>query len=141
MSLSSICKQLELKDHVAHLSVIFVLRFPGRLSDAIMDLMFLPTSEATRQSCLHIFTALASCPPLELCNQRGQSRKHKRKTREMNQQKMDKALASAVERDNLPKRSARRLRSFLSHFLLPQLDANRGMLSSIGGLDDASSSV
>jgi hypothetical protein len=59
----------------------------------------------------------------------------------MKQQKMDKALASAVERDNLPKRSARRLRSFLSHFLLPQLDANKGMLSSIGALDDASSSV
>ena len=124
-----------------HPSVNIILRFLGRLSDAIMDLMFLPTSEATRQSCLHIFTVLASCPPLELCNQHGQSRKHKRKTREMKQQKMDKALASAVERDNLPKRSARRLRSFLSHFLLPQLDANKGMLLSIGELNDASSSV
>jgi hypothetical protein len=91
--------------------------------------MFIPTSEVARQSCQHIFTALASCSPLELFNQRVLSRKHKRKTREMKQQKMEKALESAVERGNLPKRSAKRLRAFLSHFLMPQLDANRGMLT------------
>ena len=104
--------------------------------------MFLPTSEVTRQCCLHIFTALASCPPLELCNLRGQSGKHKRKTREMKQKNMaflDKALETAIEHDNLPKRSAKRLRAFLSHFLLPQLDANKGMLLSILKLNEASS--
>ena len=90
-----------------------------------MDLMFIPTSEVARQSCQHILTVLASCSPLELFNQRAQSRKHKRKNREIKQQKMEKALESAVERGNLSKRSAKRIRAFLSHFLVPQLDANR----------------
>jgi hypothetical protein len=40
---------------------------------------------------------------------------------------IDKALESSVEHNNLPRRSVKRLRVFLSHLLLPQLDPNRAL--------------
>ena len=103
-----------------------------RLSDAIMDLMFLPTSEAIRQSCLNIFTAVLAFPPNELRNQ--QRKPGKYKTREMKDKKiefLDKCIETAVIGDKLPKKSGKRLRAFLCHFLKPQLDANKGVICPI----------
>lgn len=109
-------------------SPVWMLRLTHtRLSDAIMDLMFLPTFKVTRQSCQHLFSALAICLPTELW--RGQS-KQKLRNRENKQQMtsfIDKALESAVEHNNLPRRCVKRLRVFLSHLLLPQLDPNRAL--------------
>lgn len=100
-----------------------------RLSDAIMDLMFVPTSEAIRNCCLNIFTTIMTCPPQELCNQ---GRKPaNQKTCEMKTQKqefLDKCIETAVIVEKLPKKSGKRLRAFLSHLLIPQLDANNGMM-------------
>eukprot|EP00578_Thalassiosira_sp_NH16_P006270 CAMPEP_0181120618 /NCGR_PEP_ID=MMETSP1071-20121207/24259_1 /TAXON_ID=35127 /ORGANISM="Thalassiosira sp., Strain NH16" /LENGTH=1767 /DNA_ID=CAMNT_0023205299 /DNA_START=89 /DNA_END=5389 /DNA_ORIENTATION=+ len=101
-----------------------------RLSDAIMDLLFIPTSEVIRQSCLNIFTTLTACPPTELCSQQRQSGKQKRKAREVKAQKMeflDKCLESAVLDDNIPKRCEKRLKIFLSFFLIPHMDANSAL--------------
>jgi len=114
---------------IALKSPIWFLRLTHtRLSDAILDLLFLPTSEAIRQSCLDIFTTLTSCPPTDLCNHRRQSGKHKRKAREIKVQKMefvDKCLESAVINDNVPERCKKRLRLFLSFFLISSPDANK----------------
>ena len=94
-------------------------------------MMFLPTSGAIRQCCLNLLSTLTACPATELCNQRRQSGKHKRKARaDIKAQKMDlidKTLEASVANDSLPKRSAKRLRAFLSHFVVLHLDANRGM--------------
>jgi len=112
-------------------SPIWYLRLTHtRLSDAILDLVFCPTSEPIRQSCLNIFTTLTACPPIELCNQRRQSGKNKRKAREAKAQRLefqDRCIESAVVNDNLPKRAAKRLRAFLSHFLIPHPDANKAL--------------
>ena len=111
-------------------SPIWVLKLTHtRLSDAIMDLMFLPTSEAIRQSCLNIFTAIMSCPPDELYNQRLKPANNK--TREVKGRKiefLDKCIQTAVVVDKLPKKSGKRIRAFLSHLLIPQLDANKGRM-------------
>jgi len=110
-------------------SPVWMLRLTNtRLSDAIMDLMFVPTFEVTRQSCQHILSALAVRLPTELW--REQSGKQKLRNRENKQQItsfIDKALESSVEHNNLPRRSVKRLRVFLSHLLLPQLDPNRAL--------------
>ena len=102
-----------------------------RLSDAIMDMMFLPTSGAIRQCCLNLLSTLTACPPTELFNQQRQSGKHKRKARaDIKAQKLeyiDKSLEADIANDSLPKRSAKRLRAFLSHFVVLHLDANKGM--------------
>lgn len=100
-----------------------------RLSDAIMDLMFVPTSEAIRKCCLNIFTTIMSCFPEKLCNQ---GRKPaKQKTCEMKNRKLeflDKCIETAIIVEKLPKKSGKRLRAFLSHLLIPQLDTNNGMI-------------
>jgi histidyl-tRNA synthetase len=137
-SILVLCRAMSLLAPKFNEASIAVLRSPvwelklthTRLSDAIMDLMFLPTSESIRHSCLNIFTAIMSCPPpSELCNQRRTPAKYK--IREMKGQKidfLDKCIETAVVVDKLPRKSGKRLRAFLSHFLMPQLDANKGMM-------------
>ncbi|KAL9183928.1 hypothetical protein ACHAXT_002014 [Thalassiosira profunda] len=100
-----------------------------RLSDAIMDLLFVPTSEAVRQTCLDLFTAITACPPNDLCNNRRHSGKQKGKAREVKAQRaelLEKMLAAAVA-NGLPKRSARRLNTFLRSFLTPHVDATKAL--------------
>lgn len=93
-----------------------------------MDLMFLPTSEAIRSCCLNLLSKLTACPPTELRKQR---QKNKRRARDLlktqKTELIETCLESAVINEDLPKQSAKRLRTFLSHFVVLHLDANKGM--------------
>ena len=92
--------------------------------------MFLPTSDVIRQCCLNLFSSLTACQPSELINQRRQTGKHKRKAREMKAERMmiiDTSLEAAGISEILPKQSIKRLRVFFSYFVMPHLEANKGM--------------
>ena len=121
-------KSYELPPIILH-SPVWYLRLPHtRLSDAIMDLMFLPTSDMIRQCCLNLFSSLTACQPSELINQRRQTGKHKRKAREMKAERMtliDTSLEASIS-EILPKQSIKRLKVFFSYFVMPHLDANKG---------------
>ena len=110
-------------------SPIWYLRLTNtRLSDALLDLMLIPTTSDIRVCCLNMFTNLTACPPTELCNHRHITGKNKRKFREAKAQRLEfqeRCIESAVINDNLPKHAAKRLRAFFSSFLIPHLDANK----------------
>lgn len=123
-------KSYELPPFVLHSPVWYLRLTHTRLSDAIMDLMFLPTSDVIRQCCLNLFSSLTACPPSELINQRRQTGKHKRKAREMKAERMtliDTSLEAASISEILPKQSVKRLKVFFSYFVMPHLEANKGI--------------
>ncbi len=91
----------------------------SRLSDAILDLLFVPNSDTIRESILNIFTTCTACPPIELNNQQRHSGKYKRKAREIKANLLEFLDRQLSIHDNLPKNVAERIRLFVSHGSLP----------------------
>jgi hypothetical protein len=91
----------------------------SRLSDAILDLLFVPNSETTRESVRNIFTTCTACPPIELTNQQRHSGKYKRKAREIKANLLEFLDRQLSTHDNLPTKVAKRVRLFVSHGSLP----------------------
>jgi hypothetical protein len=101
-------------------SPVWFLRLSSsRLSDAILDLLFVPNSETTRESVRNIFTTCTACPPIELTNQQRHSGKYKRKAREIKANLLEFLDRQLSTHDNLPTKVAKRVRLFVSHGSLP----------------------
>ncbi|KAK1734261.1 eukaryotic translation initiation factor 2-alpha kinase [Skeletonema marinoi] len=100
----------------------------SRLSDAILDLLFVPNSESMRESIRNIFTTCTACPPIELNNQQRHSGKYKRKAREIKANLLEFLDRQLSIHDNLPTNVAERVRMFVSHGSLPYpMNANKAL--------------
>lgn len=112
--------RIEVPPLVLQSPVWFLRLSHTHLSNGIMDLLTIPKSKSMRQSCLNIFTSTTAPNPIELINEKTQrhSGKHKKKSRELKESKVayaEKALASAIENEGLPKTAAERFLTFISY--------------------------
>jgi len=119
-------KVIELPPIILKPPIWFLRLTHTRLSDSILDLLFVPKSETARLSCLNILTSCTACPPSELLNRRSKMKQNRKKkdARANDLLLLDRLIDSA----NLPKKSSHRLRQFLLHGSLPYpVDANKAL--------------
>jgi len=121
-------RSFSLPPFVLHAPVWFLRLSSSRLSDAILDLLFVPNSETMRESIRSIFTTCTACPPIELNNQQRNSGKYKKKAREIKANLLEFLDRQLSIHENLPTETAERVRSFVSNGSLPYpMHANKAL--------------